>query len=129
MAASSSSGGSSFGTVRASKVLPEPGGPMSSSPWPPASAISSPRLASAWPRTSARSGTTVDGRIAAVGSGASRTSGTCSILVLVSAMADMTFSLSSSGLNTPVDWSAIRKVKNSSPDFVSLFYLNVEKII
>ena len=55
-AAASSSGGSRPGTVRASRVLPTPGGPISSSPWPPARAISSARRASAWPRTSARSG-------------------------------------------------------------------------
>ena len=42
--------------VRARRVLPDPGGPISSSPWPPASAISSPRRASTWPRTSPRSG-------------------------------------------------------------------------
>ncbi len=54
-AASSSRGGRRVGTVLASRVLPEPGGPMSSRPWPPASAISSARLASGWPRTSARS--------------------------------------------------------------------------
>ena len=42
--------------VRARSVLPEPGGPMSSRPWPPARAISSPRRASVWPRTSHRSG-------------------------------------------------------------------------
>ena len=42
--------------VRASMVLPDPGGPISSRPWPPARAISSARRASAWPRTSARSG-------------------------------------------------------------------------
>ena len=37
--------------------LADPGGPTSSSPWPPARAISSARRASSWPRTSARSGT------------------------------------------------------------------------
>ena len=42
--------------VRASSVFPDPGGPMSRIPWPPASAISSARRASSWPRTSARSG-------------------------------------------------------------------------
>ena len=36
--------------------LADPGGPTSSRPWPPASAISSARRASSWPRTSARSG-------------------------------------------------------------------------
>ena len=55
-ASSSSSGGSRPGIVRASSVLPEPGGPISSRPWPPASAISSARRASSCPRTSARSG-------------------------------------------------------------------------
>ena len=43
--------------VRASRVLPEPGGPRSRRPCRPASAISSARRASGWPRTSARSGT------------------------------------------------------------------------
>ena len=55
-ASASSSGGSSRGIVRARSVLPEPGGPTSSRPWPPASATSRPRRASSWPRTSARSG-------------------------------------------------------------------------
>ena len=36
--------------------MPDPGGPISSRPCPPASAISSPRRASSWPRTSPRSG-------------------------------------------------------------------------
>ena len=55
-ASASVSGGSSPGIVRASIVLPEPGGPVSSNPWPPARAISSARRPTAWPRTSARSG-------------------------------------------------------------------------
>ena len=42
-----SSCGSKPGMVRANNVLPEPGGPMSSNPWPPARATSSPRRASA----------------------------------------------------------------------------------
>ena len=45
------------GIVRARSVLPTPGGPIMSMPWPPARAISSARRASSWPRTSARSGT------------------------------------------------------------------------
>ena len=55
-ASSSSRGGSSPGTVLASSVLPEPGGPTMTMQWPPASASSRARLASSWPRTSARSG-------------------------------------------------------------------------
>ena len=55
-ASASSSGGRRPGIVRASSVLPEPGGPMSSRSWPPARATSSARRASSWPRTSARSG-------------------------------------------------------------------------
>ena len=55
-AAASSSCGSRPGIVRASSVLPTPGGPIISMPCPPARAISSPRRASGWPRTSARSG-------------------------------------------------------------------------
>ncbi len=47
--------------VRAMSVFPEPGGPTSNSPWPPARAISSARRASDWPRTSARSGVAEDG--------------------------------------------------------------------
>ena len=45
-AAASPSGGRSPGMVRARSVLPDPGGPMSRRPWPPASAISRPRRAS-----------------------------------------------------------------------------------
>ncbi len=56
-ASASSRGGSRPGIVRARSVLPEPGGPTSSRPCPPASAISSARRASSWPRTSDRSGT------------------------------------------------------------------------
>ena len=56
-AAASSSGGSNPGIVRARSVLPEPGGPTRSRPWPPASAISRPRRAWTWPRTSRMSGT------------------------------------------------------------------------
>ena len=44
------------GRRRASIVLPEPGGPTMSRLWPPAAAISRARRASAWPRTSERSG-------------------------------------------------------------------------
>ena len=40
-AAASSSGGSKTGIVRARRVLPTPGGPVSSRPCPPARAISS----------------------------------------------------------------------------------------
>ena len=40
----------------ASIDLPEPGGPAMSTLWPPAAAISSARLAAAWPLTSAMSG-------------------------------------------------------------------------
>ena len=54
-AAASSRSGSRPGIVRASSVLPEPGGPISSIAWPPASAISRARRATACPRTSARS--------------------------------------------------------------------------
>ena len=39
----------------ASMVLPVPGGPMSRMLWPPAAATSSARLATCWPRTSAKS--------------------------------------------------------------------------
>ena len=53
---SSSRGGSRPGIVRARSVLPDPGGPIMSMQWPPPRAISSPRRASSWPRTSARSG-------------------------------------------------------------------------
>ncbi len=56
VASSSSSGGKSPGIVRASSVLPDPGGPIISKQWPPARAISRPRRASSWPRTSTRSG-------------------------------------------------------------------------
>ncbi len=65
-AAASSSGGSSPGIVRASSVLPDPGGPTNTMPCPPASAISRPRRASSWPRTSDRSGT---GHVIGTGSG------------------------------------------------------------
>jgi len=56
-AARSSRRGSRPGIVRASSVLPEPGGPINNNPWPPARATSRPRRASTWPRTSDRSGT------------------------------------------------------------------------
>ena len=56
-AATSSRSGRRPGMVRASSVLPEPGGPISSIAWPPARAISSARRATAWPLTSARSTT------------------------------------------------------------------------
>ena len=56
-AAASSSGGRSPGSSGRAASCPSPGGPTSSSPWPPASAISSARRASSCPRTSARSGT------------------------------------------------------------------------
>ena len=49
-------GGSSPAKRCASIDLPEPGGPTISRLWPPAAAISSARLAPAWPLTSARSG-------------------------------------------------------------------------
>ena len=55
IASSSVSGGRIDGRRRASMVFPEPGGPSSSTLWPPAAATSSARLACAWPRTSARS--------------------------------------------------------------------------
>ena len=50
-----SSGGRIAGSRRASIVLPEPGGPTSSTLWPPAAATSRARLACACPRTSAKS--------------------------------------------------------------------------
>ena len=56
IASSSVGGGRIPGRRRASIVLPAPGGPTISRLWPPAAAISSARRASAWPRTSARSG-------------------------------------------------------------------------
>jgi hypothetical protein len=55
-ASSSPRGGSRLGTVRARSVLPDPGGPIITRQWPPASAISIPRRASNWPLTSSRSG-------------------------------------------------------------------------
>ena len=55
-------GGSKPGRRCASIDLPVPGGPSSSSEWPPAAAISSARLASGWPRTSARSGASLTAR-------------------------------------------------------------------
>ena len=55
MASSSESGGRMEATRRASIVLPVPGGPIISTLCPPAAAISRPRLACAWPRTSAKS--------------------------------------------------------------------------
>src|SRR5918996_344806 len=54
-ASSNVGGGRMPGSRRASMVFPAPGGPIISRLWPPAAAISSARLASAWPRTSARS--------------------------------------------------------------------------
>ena len=48
-------GGRIVGSRRARSVLPVPGGPISSTWWPPAAAISSARFACAWPRTSPRS--------------------------------------------------------------------------
>ncbi len=48
-------GGSRPAKRCASMDLPEPGGPTMSTLWPPAAAISSARLAAAWPFTSARS--------------------------------------------------------------------------
>ena len=39
----------------ASMLFPEPGGPSSSTLWPPPAAISSARLTSTWPLTSAKS--------------------------------------------------------------------------
>src|SRR5215207_8488009 len=55
-ASSKLGGGRMPGRRRASMVLPAPGGPTISRLWTPAAAISSARLASSWPRTSARSG-------------------------------------------------------------------------
>ena len=55
-ASSKLGGGRMPGSRRASMVLPAPGGPIISRLWPPAAAISSARLASSCPRTSARSG-------------------------------------------------------------------------
>ena len=55
-ASSRPGGGSSPGSLRASMVFPTPGGPTISRLCPPAAAISSARFASAWPRTSTRSG-------------------------------------------------------------------------
>src|SRR5439155_453814 len=49
------SGGRIAARRRASMVLPPPGGPTRSRLWAPAAAISSARLACAWPRTSRRS--------------------------------------------------------------------------
>ncbi|KAF1021333.1 MAG: hypothetical protein GAK30_01954 [Paracidovorax wautersii] len=49
-------GGSTPAKRWASSDLPEPGGPTSSRPWPPAAAISSARRAAIWPLTSRRSG-------------------------------------------------------------------------
>ncbi|MNS95357.1 hypothetical protein D3C72_1296130 [compost metagenome] len=50
------SGGRMPGNRLASIVLPDPGGPTNMMLWPPAAAISSARLAWAWPRTSEKSG-------------------------------------------------------------------------
>ena len=55
-ASSRPSGGSRPGSLRASMVLPLPGGPKRSRLWSPAAAISSARLAPACPATSRRSG-------------------------------------------------------------------------
>ena len=52
----SSGSGSSPGRREASRVLPQPGGPMKSNACAPAAATSSARRAAACPRTSARSG-------------------------------------------------------------------------
>ena len=46
----------------ASIDLPEPGGPIIRTLWPPAAATSRARLAVAWPRTSQKSGTDSSGR-------------------------------------------------------------------
>src|SRR2546426_4534441 len=61
------SGGRIAASRRASIVFPPPGGPTSSRLWAPPAAISSARLAYAWPRTSAKSRSSVAG--AAGGSG------------------------------------------------------------
>src|SRR3954468_8533363 len=50
------------GSLRASIVLPAPGGPIIRRLWPPAAAISSARGASGCPRTSERSGPPAEGR-------------------------------------------------------------------
>ena len=55
-ASASVASGSRPGRRDASRVLPQPGGPLISRWWPPAAAISSARRAWAWPRTSAMSG-------------------------------------------------------------------------
>src|SRR2546425_623333 len=55
------SGGRIAASRRASIVFPPPGGPTSSRLWAPPAAISSARLAYAWPRTSAKSRSSVAG--------------------------------------------------------------------
>ncbi len=57
-ASSKVSGGRMAASRLASMVLPEPGGPIMSTLWPPAAATSSARLAVAWPRTSPKSSAT-----------------------------------------------------------------------
>ena len=49
IASASPSGGRIEGSRRAAIDLPAPGGPMTSAPWPPAAAISSPRRSPRWP--------------------------------------------------------------------------------
>lgn len=44
------------GSLEASIVLPEPGGPIMSTPWPPAAAICKARFAMLWPAMSRKSG-------------------------------------------------------------------------
>ena len=55
MASSRPSGGKIDGNDLANRVLPVPGGPVTSTLCPPAAAISRPRLTCSWPRTAERS--------------------------------------------------------------------------
>lgn len=55
MASASDSGGRMDGSLDASMVLPEPGGPVISTPWPPAAAICKARFAMSWPAMSRKS--------------------------------------------------------------------------
>ena len=59
-ASSSLKGGRIEGSLEASIVLPEPGGPIISTPCPPAAAIWRARLAISWPAMSAKSGASAD---------------------------------------------------------------------
>ena len=74
-ASSSSMGGSRPAKRCASIDLPLPGGPIINSEWPPAAAISSARLADAWPFTSAKSGYVGSGARAAGGRGVQPSAG------------------------------------------------------